>query len=236
MVNIHFWPCGIHDLVCKKSYSLALVIPRGIIDIGQHWFSDGFLPDGNNPLPESMLTSCQEKKAIKKLRNATQCAFLWQHKICINKIQLKIMLHFLYASCFSLGPVSYFWGWHHLRRHHSTKIDCFKVDWSSYYYRWNHGRLPWWQHCCHSTCKICIYRQTFSTRCTCDGNITIVDSSDVVGASPVGVAPTTSSFSTEHLASVVWAKTTASGDEAHIILWIWCFGVAYIRGLTVILL
>ena len=30
----------------------------------------------------------------------------------------------------------------------------------------------------------------------------IVDHSDVVGASPVGAAPTASSFSTEHLASI----------------------------------
>ena len=37
----------------------------------------------------------------------------------------------------------------------------------------------------------------------------IVDHSDVVGASPVGAAPTTSSFSTWHLVSMDWAKTTA---------------------------
>ena len=34
----------------------------------------------------------------------------------------------------------------------------------------------------------------------------IVDHSDVVGASPVGTAPTTSSFSTYFLASMDWAK------------------------------
>ena len=39
------------------------------------------------------------------------------------------------------------------------------------------------------------YRQVSNTRRTLVGN-TIVDHSDVVGASPVGVAPTTSSFST----------------------------------------
>ena len=42
-----------------------------------------------------------------------------------------------------------------------------------------------------------------------------VDHSDVVGASPVGAAPTTSSFSTQHLASMDWAKTTARLDEKH---------------------
>ena len=39
------------------------------------------------------------------------------------------------------------------------------------------------------------YRKTANIRCTLVGN-KIVDHSDVVGASPVGAAPTTSSFST----------------------------------------
>ena len=39
------------------------------------------------------------------------------------------------------------------------------------------------------------YRQTSNIICTLVGN-KIVDHSDVVGASPVGAAPTTSSFST----------------------------------------
>ena len=58
----------------------------------------------------------------------------------------------------------------------------------------------------------------------------IVDHSDVVGASPVGAAPTTYSFSTWHLASVGWAKTTARRDEKHL-----CFGIwsTCIRDLTV---
>ena len=48
----------------------------------------------------------------------------------------------------------------------------------------------------------------------------LVDHSDVVGASPVGTAPTTSSFSTKHLASMDWAKTTARQDKYH-----WSFGI-----------
>ena len=39
------------------------------------------------------------------------------------------------------------------------------------------------------------YRQTFNIRCILVGN-KIVDLSDAVGASPVGAAPTTSSFLT----------------------------------------
>ena len=40
-----------------------------------------------------------------------------------------------------------------------------------------------------------IYRQVYNIRRTLEGN-KIVDHSDVIGASPVGAAPTTSSFST----------------------------------------
>ena len=46
-----------------------------------------------------------------------------------------------------------------------------------------------------SCSEFLIYRQTSNITCTLVGNIT-VDNSDVVGASPVGAAPTTSSLST----------------------------------------
>ena len=45
-----------------------------------------------------------------------------------------------------------------------------------------------------------MYSKTSDIRRTLVGN-EIVDRLDVVGASPVGAAPTTSSFSTSHLAS-----------------------------------
>ena len=66
-----------------------------------------------------------------------------------------------------------------------------------------------------------LYRQVSNIRCTLVSN-NIVDHSDVVGASPVSAAPTTSSFSTQHLASLDWAKTTARLDEKHLSLGIWC--------------
>ena len=50
----------------------------------------------------------------------------------------------------------------------------------------------------------------------------IVDHSDVVGASPVGAAPTTSSFSTQHLVSMNRAETTARWNEHHLSFGIWC--------------
>ena len=59
------------------------------------------------------------------------------------------------------------------------------------------------------------YRQVSDIRRTLIGN-KIFDHLDVVGASPVGAAPTASSFSTEHLASMDWAKTTARRDEKHL--------------------
>ena len=51
---------------------------------------------------------------------------------------------------------------------------------------------------------------------------TVVDHSDVVGASPVGAAPTTSSFLTQHLASMDWAQTTTRRDEKHLSFGICC--------------
>ena len=65
------------------------------------------------------------------------------------------------------------------------------------------------------------YHQVSNIRRTLVGN-KIVDHSDVVGASPVGAAPTTSSFSTKHLASLDWAKTAARRDKKHLSLEIWC--------------
>ena len=65
------------------------------------------------------------------------------------------------------------------------------------------------------------YRKTSSISRTLVGNKT-VDNSDVVGASPVGAAPTTSSFSTERMASMDWAKTTARGYKKDLSFRIWC--------------
>ena len=68
---------------------------------------------------------------------------------------------------------------------------------------------------------IYLFRQVSKISCTWVGN-EIVDHSDVVGASPVGAAPTTSSFSTEHMASIYCVKTTASRVEKHLSFGIWC--------------
>ena len=50
----------------------------------------------------------------------------------------------------------------------------------------------------------------------------IVDYPDVVGASPTDDAPTTSSLSTWHLASMDWAEPTAREDDKHLSIGIWC--------------
>ena len=65
------------------------------------------------------------------------------------------------------------------------------------------------------------YCKTSNISHTLVGN-KFVDHSDVVGASPVGAAQTTSSFSTKRLASMDWAKITARWDEKHSSLGIWC--------------
>ena len=67
----------------------------------------------------------------------------------------------------------------------------------------------------------CNYHQTFNIRGTIVGN-KLVDHSDVVGASPVGAAPTTSSFSTYRLASVDLAKTAVRREENYLSFVIWC--------------
>ena len=72
------------------------------------------------------------------------------------------------------------------------------------------------------------YCKTSNISCTLVGN-KIVDHSAVVGASPVGAAPTTSSFSTLHLASRDSAKTAARQYENLVL----GFSAPYIRDLTV---
>ena len=70
------------------------------------------------------------------------------------------------------------------------------------------------------------YRETSNKSRSFIGN-KIVDYSDVVGASLVGTAQTTYSFSTKYLASMGWAKTTARHDDKHSSLEIW--GTLYRR-------
>ena len=66
-----------------------------------------------------------------------------------------------------------------------------------------------------------MYCQISNIRHTLVGN-KIGHYSDVVGASPVYTAPTTSPFSTKHLMLTDWAKTTARRDEKHLSVVIWC--------------
>ena len=64
------------------------------------------------------------------------------------------------------------------------------------------------------------YRKTSNIRRTLVGN-KIVDHSDIVGASPIGAAPTTSSFSTWHLASRDSAKKATRQYEDLLSVGIW---------------
>ena len=65
------------------------------------------------------------------------------------------------------------------------------------------------------------YRRISNIRRTLIGN-NLVDHSDVVGASPIGAAPTTSSFLTYHLAAMDLAKATTRWDESDLGFDIWC--------------
>ena len=51
---------------------------------------------------------------------------------------------------------------------------------------------------------------------------TKLDHSDVIGASLIGSASTTSSFPILHLASMDWAQTTARREKNHLNFGIWC--------------
>ena len=84
---------------------------------------------------------------------------------------------------------------------------------------------PLWRHCNdlvweHDTADS-FYRKISNIRRTLLEN-KIVDHSDEVGASPVGAAPTTSSFSTWFLASRDSAKRAARGYENLLSVGIWC--------------
>ena len=106
---------------------------------------------------------------------------------------------------------------------------------------WHWENIMWraqWKNCTYKRHSetgelwgvYCRYCQIFHIGRTLVGNKT-VDHSDVVGASPVGPAPTTSSFSTEHPTSMAWAKTITRRDEKHLRFGIWW---TYIRWLTVL--
>ena len=62
------------------------------------------------------------------------------------------------------------------------------------------------------------YRQISNIRRTPTSNKT-VDHSDVVGASPVGAAPTTSSFSTQHSGFNWWGKDNCNGRRESFKFW-----------------
>ena len=65
------------------------------------------------------------------------------------------------------------------------------------------------------------YRQNSDLSRTLVGN-KLVDQTDVVGASPVGAALSTYSFSISHLTSMDWAKTTTRRDETRLTFWRRC--------------
>ena len=79
--------------------------------------------------------------------------------------------------------------------------------------QFDHKKIIWY--------LIYMYRQSSDMRRTLVGNKR-VDHSDVVGASPVGTAPTISSFSTQHLTAMDWANTMVRRDEKHLSFGIWC--------------
>ena len=120
----------------------------------------------------------------------------------------------------------YRWLWNNWRKKwpiRMVKNSCCSVLWNvcrkrSSSYLWSLPNIPTLPSTQRGLGKvrICLlnYCQTSNISGTLVGN-KIVDHSDVAGASPVGAAPTTSSFSTQHLVSMDWAETTARRNEKH---------------------
>ena len=145
---------------------------------------------------------------------------LWIIDVCLKETKGKISHIVFHVHAYQ----------RHCKASDPTNLLCAK---------WNHDiwdllQICQWQTKCAYLFCCCItvefdnwlwpendYRQVSNIRRTLVGN-KIVDHSDVVGASPVGAAPTTSSFSTKHLASLDWAKTAARRDEKQLSLGIWC--------------
>ena len=67
--------------------------------------------------------------------------------------------------------------------------------------------------------EIGIYRKTSNISRTLGNKF--VEHSDVVGASPVGAAATTSSFCHKHMASMDWTKTVTRRDEEYLKVELW---------------
>ena len=84
-----------------------------------------------------------------------------------------------------------------------------------------HRCFKQWLSAVRELAASCAYHKISNISRTLVGN-KLVDHSDVVGASPVGAAPTTPSFSTYCLASMDLAKITARRDENHLNFVIWC--------------
>ena len=102
---------------------------------------------------------------------------------------------------------------------HCDWLSKFKPEhckfWSNFKFDWNNvsGTGAWWHvpfadlYLAQAQMILNLWwHQTSNISCTLVGN-KIVDYSDVVGALPVGTAPTTSSFWTKHRAPMNWAKT-----------------------------
>ena len=79
----------------------GLVTPYGDRDLGQHWLSNGLLPDGTKPLPEPMLTDYQWSPVTFILGKF--------HKRCLNRQSLKSMwkLHIQNLIQISQGQMIY---------------------------------------------------------------------------------------------------------------------------------
>ena len=131
---------------------------------------------------------------------------------------------------YRIGALLFFKVIHLISRSHRTKNH--QVDPKSFKWQWVHtgfgnglllsgnkSFITWVN--VDQAINDTMYRKVSNIRRTWVGN-KIVDHSDIVGASPVGAAPTTSSFSTWHLAARDSAKTATRQYKNLLKVEIWC--------------
>ena len=148
-----------------------------------------------------------EKYVIVRLRQ-TYCIALNNSGICDRTF--KSIIDKQYQGSHTFFEMKF----HYFSMTYQGKRYIFQALSNHYLVYYKHVFL-WWNNLPYT------YRKTSNIRRTLEGN-KIVNHSDVVGAASVGTAPTTSSFSTWHLASRDSAKTAGRQYENLLSVGIWC--------------
>ena len=132
---------------------------------------------------------------------------VYSYNEILGQMQKYVVLPWIHKS----GHVKYVWG----------LFDCITGigptnSWRTIYLRHVDDFLYQNNRFLHSDSNCFISTSPTDAPCRNLVSNEIVDHSYVVGAEPVGATRTASSFSTLHLASMNWGKTTARRDKKHL--------------------